>query len=190
MNGMPEMEHFPQHSQDSEDHPLVRKTDVWSPLSYYTKIDVFKFLRPYDIRKFCVYVNKSWASFCVENQNYIPHPRFVPPRTVEQRFCIDENLAFEQRIIDEYTIRRNAERQKEMNVERDQQKAKKSFLFRCAFSAILLATWTCIVCLIVRINNQSEEDSTDDLLAFCPLMVLSLTMTYRYMKDCCYYNGD
>ncbi|KAI1705231.1 hypothetical protein Ddc_15828 [Ditylenchus destructor] len=170
-------------SQDSEDQPLVRKNDVWSPLGYDTKIDVFKFLRPYDIRKFCVYVNKSWASFCIENQNYIPHPRFVPRRTVEQRICIDENLAFEQRIIDEYTNRRNAER-------RDQQKAKKSFLFRRAFSAILLATWTCIVCLTVRINNQSEEDSTDDLLAFCPLMVLSLTMTYRYMKDCCYYNGD
>ncbi|KAI1705229.1 hypothetical protein Ddc_15826 [Ditylenchus destructor] len=97
---------------NAEVSPLVLRNDVWSPLGYDTKIDVFKFLRPYDIRKFCVYVNKSWASFCIENQNYIPHPRFVPRRTVEQRYCLDENQAYEQRIDDEYKKRMKAERQK------------------------------------------------------------------------------
>ncbi|KAI1699055.1 hypothetical protein DdX_17574 [Ditylenchus destructor] len=179
MNGMSEIEHFPQHSLDSEVGPLVRKSDVWSPLGYDTKIDVFKFLRPYDIRKFCVYVNKSWAFFCVENQRYIPRPRSGPRRTVDERYCIDENQAFGQRIIDDYT--------------------HKLFLSCLTFSTILLATWSCIVYLIVRINNQSEENPTDDLLALCPFMVLSLVKTYRCVKDvvktgrcvkdCCYYDN-
>ncbi|KAI1708060.1 t-box domain-containing protein [Ditylenchus destructor] len=161
----------------NEVNPLVRRNDVWSPLGYDTKIDVFKFLRPYDIRKFCVYVNKSWASFCVENQSYIPHPRFELPRTVEQRICFDENQAFEQRIIDEYTIRINAERQKQ------QQARRRFFLFCLAFSAILLATWTCNICLTVRISNQLEEDPTDDLLALCAFMMLGLFMTFLCLKD-------
>ncbi|KAI1708061.1 hypothetical protein Ddc_14531 [Ditylenchus destructor] len=158
------MEHFPQHSQDSEHQPLARKNDVWSPLGYDTKIDVFKFLRPYDIRKFCVYVNKSWASFCVDNKKYLPRP--VPLRTVEQRFCSDEYQAFEQRNI----VRRSASFDVESEKRRQQwrRQARCRFLLFClAYSTILLATWTCIVYLIVRINNQSEEDPTDDLLALC-----------------------
>ncbi|KAI1705225.1 hypothetical protein Ddc_15822 [Ditylenchus destructor] len=185
MNGVLEVIHFLQHSQDSEHQPdsevssLVLRNDVWSPLGYDTKIDVFKFLRPYDIRKFCVYVNKSWASFCIENKRYIPRP--VHLRTVDQRFCIEENLAYEQRIVDEYTNRRNDLRQK---AKIEQQARHRFLLFRRAFSIILLATWTCIVYLTVRINNQSEEDPTDDLLALCFFVVLSLSKTYRCLTHC------
>ncbi|KAI1708063.1 hypothetical protein Ddc_14534 [Ditylenchus destructor] len=183
MNIMSKVEHFPQHSeQDPAHQPLVRRNDVWSPLGYDTKIDVFKFLRPYDIRKFCVYVNKSWTSFCVENKRYIPHPRVLPPRTVEQRFSIDENQAYEQRIFDENTIRINAERQKRQ--QKRQQARHRLFLSSLPFSAILLATWSCILYLTIRINNQTEEDSTNDLLALCLFMVLSLSKSWRYLTDC------
>ncbi|KAI1705232.1 hypothetical protein Ddc_15829 [Ditylenchus destructor] len=173
MNGMSKVEHFPQHSQDSELQPLVRRNDVWSPLGYDTKIDVFKFLRPYDIRKLCVYVNKSWASFCVDNEKYIPCP--APLCTVKQ-FPKTPNLLSSSEL--------EAKRQ------RRQQARHRLILSSLALLAVLLTTWSCIVYLIVKINNQSEEDCTDDLLAFCPLMVLSLLMTYRYMKDCCYYNEE
>ncbi|KAI1699287.1 hypothetical protein DdX_17416 [Ditylenchus destructor] len=186
MNGMSEMEHFPQHSLDSEVGPLVRKSDVWSPLGYDTKIDVFKFLRPYDIRKFCVYVNKSWAFFCVENQRYIPHPRSVPRRIVEERFCIDEKQAYEQRIVDENIQRMNARRQ-ELRQERRQTR-RILFLWCLTFLIMLLPTWSCIVYLIVRINTQSEEGPTDDLLALCPFMVLSLVISYLGLKACCMHN--
>ncbi|KAI1695520.1 hypothetical protein DdX_19537 [Ditylenchus destructor] len=191
MNGMSKMEHFPQHSLDSEVGPLVRKSDVWSPLGCDTKIDVFKFLRPYDIRKFCVYVNKSWAFFCVDYQSYIPHPRSVPERTVDQRICFEENQAFAQRIIDENEIaekiyRRDAERQKR---QRRRDACRLPFLSCLTFSPMLV-TWFCIVYLTVRIRNQSEDDPTDDLLALCPFMVLDFVLTYHYVIYLYYDDGD
>ncbi|KAI1699283.1 hypothetical protein DdX_17412 [Ditylenchus destructor] len=76
----------------------------------------------------------------------------------------------------------NAERQKR------RQERHRRFLWCLTFSTMLLPTWSCIVYLTVRINNQAEDDPTDDLLALCPFMVLSLVKTYRCVIGHWYYN--
>ena len=81
---MSKIEHLQQDSEDSELKALVQRKDVWEPLGPYAKIDVFKFLRPYDIRKFCVFVNKNWLNFCVDNQRLLPRPLFSIHRSIEE----------------------------------------------------------------------------------------------------------
>ncbi|KAI1715089.1 hypothetical protein DdX_08372 [Ditylenchus destructor] len=71
---------IPQNPPDPEYNaePLVPRKDVWAGLGSDIQIDVFKFLRPYDVGKFCVNVNRNWLKFCVENRHYLPRPRILP----------------------------------------------------------------------------------------------------------------
>ncbi|KAI1713815.1 hypothetical protein Ddc_11707 [Ditylenchus destructor] len=178
---MSKPEHFPQHSQDSEHQPLAKvRKDVWAPLGYDTKIDVFKFLRPYDIRKFCVNVNKYWLEFCIENRNYLPTPGIAFRRTVEQRICSDEMQDFDQRIIDEWLEKREKNRERR-EVERRvrQQIRRRTRSFYLIFSAMLLVSWSCIAYLTVRINHQSKKHATDDLVALLFFLVIGFMMTHQ-----------
>ncbi|KAI1708049.1 hypothetical protein Ddc_14519 [Ditylenchus destructor] len=175
MNGMSIMDHFPQHAQGSELQPLVLRNDVWSPLGYDTKIDVFKFLRAYDIKKHCIYVNKSWSSFCFKNQNYLPRQRPVPLRTVEQSACSDEIKAFDQRIVDNYI-----ENVKWTKRYERREKCKICSLF-LTFSTLLLSGGLSAAFLVIRIRGDASP--VDDLLLQLIFMVLSIMITWPLEPD-------
>ncbi|KAI1706239.1 hypothetical protein Ddc_15383 [Ditylenchus destructor] len=177
------METSPQHSRDPEVlRPLVQRRDVWAPLAYDTKIHVFKFLRPYDIRKFCVYVNKNWLKFCIDNQNYLPRPRIILRYTVERDNCCDEITAFEQRIIDEY-------KKREEDVKRSKREVNRRIrYFYLTSSVLILAGWMSAAFLVTRIRGVA---SSDDVLLLTIFTVFSVMVTRPLTPPgyYCYYSG-
>ncbi|KAI1693945.1 hypothetical protein DdX_20369 [Ditylenchus destructor] len=93
--GKSQRDNIPQNHPEYNPEPLVPRKDVWTGLGSDIQIDVFRFLRPYDVRKFCVKVNRNGLKFCVENRQYLPRPRILPRITVDERYSNAEVKAFE-----------------------------------------------------------------------------------------------